>query len=250
VIPAASHAWRATAPTRLTRGHPAVRLLATLLMIVTVVVVPAGWLPLPALLVVLGLQLAGFCWRRLPALVAPWASVALLVLLVHTLTTTAAAPLWHPSLLGLQRGLVVLARLATMLAAVASAGRALPVRDLTVAARWCLRPLRLVGVDTRHLGLTLAVALGTAPRTQAEAVRLQACLRLRRPVARRRTPWRVFGERLQVVPPLMDGLARRAETLPLMLAHRVPADAEPVTRPPWWQLAPLVAWCAALIWYC
>lgn len=248
MIPAASQAWRPEISPLLVCGHPAVRLLVTLLLVVTVMAVPPVGLVAVGGLVLLGLQAGGLRWRRLPAVLAPWWPVALLVLGVHTLTATDAAPLWRPSLVGLGRGLVLLARLGVMMAAMGVAMRSLSVRDLTVAARWILRPLRVLGLDTRHLGLTLAVALGTAPRTQAEASRLQMCLRLRQPAGRRRTPWRRFQESLQVVPPLMDGLARRAETLPLMLAHRIPAQAEPVPRPPWWQLAPLVIWCAALIW--
>ena len=248
MIPAASQIWRPRTSASGDGGHPAVRLLVALLAVITVMIVPPLRLVVPAVLLLGALHGAGLRWRRLPAVLVPWWPVVVLVLAVHTLTATDAAPLWRPSLVGLGRGLAVLARLALMMMIMGLAGRSLSVRDLTVAARWLLRPLRVVGLDTRHLGLTLAVALGTAPRIQAEAARLQMCRRLRQPAGGRRTPWRRFRESIQVVPPLMDGLARRAETLPLMLAHRIPAQAEPVPRPPWWQLAPLVVWSAVLIW--
>lgn len=247
MIPAATRTWRTPPPHGHTPGHPAVRLLAVLLLMVTSMLVAPQWLPVPALLVFNGLHLAGLRWRRLPALAAPWSLLALVVVAAHTVSATDAAPLWHPSLAGLGRGLLTVVRLALVLGTVALADRLMSVRDLTAAVAWWLRPLRPLGVDTRHLGLTLAVALGTAPQTRVEAERLLACLRLRRPVAGRRF-WHRFGDRLRVMPPLMDGIMRRAETLPLALAHRVPAEDPPDAAAPWYQFLPLVAWALALGW--
>lgn len=247
MIPAANRGWRGAPSPALTAGHPAVRVMGALLLVATVLL--ADPIALGPLAVLVGgtLHLAGLAWRRLPRLLAAWAPLALLVVAAHTVSATDAAPLWHPSRDGLARGLLTVLRLATVLGVVAVAARALPLRDLTVGLRWWLGPLRVVGVDTRYLGLTLAVALGTAPRTQAEAARLLACLQLRRPPARR-TPWRALMDRLLIVAPVMDGLARRAETLPLVLAGRAGGAPAPVDRPPWPQLGLLGAWCAGLVW--
>lgn len=247
MIPASTRTWRSAPPHGRAPGHPAVRLLAVVLLVVTSMVVAPRWLPVPALLVLNGLHLAGLRWRRLPALLVPWSLPALVVLAAHTVSATDAAPLWQPSLVGLGRGLIILARLALVLGAVALADRLMSVRDLTTAVAWLLRPLRPLGVDTRHLGLTVAVALGTAPRTRVESERLVACLRLRRPAAARR-PWHRFSDRVRVVPPLMDGIMRRAETLPLALAHRVPAEASPAGAVPWYQFLPLAIWAVSLWW--
>jgi len=247
MIPEASRTWSSPPPHGRAPGHPAVRLLAVVLLVVTSMVVAPRWLPVPALLVLNGLHLAGLRWRRLPGLLVPWWLPAVVVLAAHSVSATDAAPLWQPSLVGLGRGLIILVRLALVLGSVALADRLMSVRDLTTAVAWLLRPLRPLGVDTRHLGLTLAVALGTAPRTRAESERLTACLRLRRPVARRR-PWHRFSDWLRVVPPLMDGIMRRAETLPLALAHRVPAEASPAGVVPWYQFLPLAIWAVSLWW--
>lgn len=221
--------------------------MGALLLVATVLLAaPTALAPL-VVLVGGSLHLAGLAWRSLPRLLAAWAPLALLVVAAHTVSATDAAPLWHPSHEGLVRGLLTVLRLATVLGVVAVAGRALPLNDLTVGLRWWLGPLRVVGVDTRYLGLTLAVALGTAPRTQAEAARLLACLQLRRPPARR-TPWRALMDRLLIVAPVMDGLARRAETLPLVLAGRAQATRTPPGRPSWPQLGLLAVWCAGLVW--
>lgn len=246
MIPTATRTWRQGVVARPSVGHPAVRLLAVVLLIVTCMVVAPRWLPAAALLVVNGLHLAGLRWRRLPGLTRPWLIPGLIVVLAHTVSATDTAPLWQPSLTGLGRGLLTLARLALVLGTVSLAGRLMSLQDLTAALRWWLRPLRPLGVDSRHLGLTLAVTLGTAPRTLAEADRLAACLRLRRPPGPRR-PWHGFSERLRVIPPLMDGLIRRAETLPLALAHRTPVETGG-DGAPWYQFLPLATWAVALVW--
>ncbi|MEZ4389232.1 MAG: hypothetical protein R3D98_16930 [Candidatus Krumholzibacteriia bacterium] len=247
MIPAAGRAWRNGSATLPFTAHPAVVVMGVLLLVITCMAARARWLPLPALAVAVGLARAGLRWRALPALLAPWSLLAAVVLAAHTVSATDVAPLWHPSLTGLARGTITLGRLALVLATVALAGRFLSLRDLTTAFGWWLGPLRRFGVDTRHLGLTVAVALGTAPRTLAEADRLVACLRLRRRAGARR-PWQAFTDHVRAVPPLMDGLMRRAETLPLALAHRVPADATRIPGPPWYQFVPLAAWLAALVW--
>jgi energy-coupling factor transporter transmembrane protein EcfT len=245
MMPGASSLWRPRDPLPLRRVHPAARLGAGVLAVVTALLAPA-----PALLLLVplvawlafraGMRAAGLGrWAR------PWWPVALLVIAVHTVTATDTAPLGHPSLVGLARGGVALARLGAMLLAMAVLMRLTPLPDLIAGLRWWLRPLRPLGVDTRHLGVTMAVALGTAPRIQAEAGRITACLRLRTADGRARRGLSM-RRRLLVLPPLMEGILRRGETLPLALAGRV--GAEPTAAPlPWPQGLMLVAWITLLV---
>ena len=50
-----------------------------------------------------------------------------------------------------------------------------------------------------------------------------------------------------MIPPLMEGIARRAETLPLALAGRLPAQSDRAARLPWFQGLVLAAWTALLV---
>lgn len=247
MIPAASHAWRPIAHLPLGAWHPATRLLAAVLTVATAFLVPFPVVAVLALVLGRLLSVAGFRWMQVPRLVGAWWLVGGVVLVAHTISATDVAPLWSPSLVGLGRGGVVLVRLVLMLATIAVARRVLPLDDLIAAVGWCLGPLRRLGIDTRHLGLTMAVALGTAPQMQAEAERLHACLRLRRAPGRR-GPWRALTERLRVVPPLMENLVRRAETLPLVLAPRVASASPAGSSPPWWQLCSLLVWFGYVAW--
>jgi len=246
MIPVASRLWTPAERLPLDRVHPAARLGGGVLAVATSLLAPPlALMPLAALvawfLLRAGLRAGGLLrWLR------PWWPVAMLVLVIHTLTTTDAAPLFHPSAVGLLRGLLALARLALMLGAMALITRVLPLPDLVAALGWWLRPLRCFGADTRHLGLTLAVALGTAPRAQAEARRILACVRLRRGDGRRRRGLQL-RQRLQVIPPLMEGIIRQGESLPLAVAGRLPAQPERPARLPWPQGVVLVAWAALLV---
>jgi energy-coupling factor transporter transmembrane protein EcfT len=246
LIPAASQIWIPTESLPMQTLHPACRLGLGVLAIMTAVLGPPSSL-LP-LFVAIGwlLARAGVDGRRLASSLIAWWPIVLLVLAVHTFTTTAAAPLGHPSLLGLARGGLALVRVGAMVAALMLLMRLLPLPDLVQAFGWWLRPLRVFGVDTRHVGVTLAVAVGTAPRTRSEADRILACLRLRRSDGRPRRGFRL-RERLQVLPPLMEGLARRAETLPLALAGRLPRTAAALPALPWPQGLMLVGWTALLV---
>jgi energy-coupling factor transporter transmembrane protein EcfT len=229
MIPAADRSWSPGRGLPLAGWHPATRLAAAVLTVLAALLLP--WSVLVPLTLAVGLLLraAGARLRALPGLLRAWAPVGAVVLAAHTISATDAAPLWHPSLTGLGRGALTLARLALMLATTGLAARLLPLGDLVAALAWWLRPLRPLGVDARHLGVTLAVALETAPAVGAEADRIAACLRLRRGRGRRRR-WDLRG-RLLAVPPLMEGLARRAETLPLALAGRVPEVVVPPLPP-------------------
>jgi len=246
LIPVADRAWAPCRRRPLAGVHPATRLAGGVLAVLTALLAPAGWLvPLAAALLVL-LREAGARTSGLGGQLRAWWPVALLVLAAHAVTATDIAPLWHPSWTGLLRGLLTLARLALMLGFTALAVRLLPLGDLVAALGWWLRPLRPLGVDTRHLGLVLAVALGTAPRVHADADRIGACLRLRRGAGRRRR-WLDLRGRLLVVPPLMEGLVRRAETLPLAMAGRVPVAPLAPRRLAAAEALVLLAWTAALV---
>jgi len=246
MIPATGQLWTPVDPLPLGALHPASRIGAGVLAVLTALLAP------PPLLIPLAVVIAWFLRRGglrragLGGWLRVWWPVALVVVVIHTLTTTAAAPLGQPSLTGALRGGLALARLAVMLGTMALISRVLPLPDLVVALGWWLRPLRPLGVDTRYLGVTLAVALGTAPRTQAEAGRILACLRLRTADGRPQRGLRL-RERVRVVPPLMEGLARRGETLPLALAGRLPRTEAPLPRLPWPQGLVLLAWIAILV---
>jgi energy-coupling factor transporter transmembrane protein EcfT len=246
MIPAAGGLWRPTDPLPLRDVHPATRLGGGVLAVLTALLAPA-----PALVPLLSLVgwllvRAGLRPGGLAGWLTPWWPVALLVVLVHAVTATDAAPLFRPSLVGLGRGGLALIRLSTMLLSMALLMRLVPLPDLVGGLSWWLRPLRPLGVDTRHLGVTLAVALGTAPRTQAEAARLLACLRLRTADGRPRRGLRL-RDRLRVLPPLMEGIVRRGETLPLALAGRVGLDPVAPVPLPWRQGLVLTVWSVLLV---
>ncbi|HOX25320.1 MAG TPA: CbiQ family ECF transporter T component [Candidatus Krumholzibacteria bacterium] len=247
MIPAAGRAWRPVASLPLRRSHPAARLAAGLLAVLSALFWPP--LALVPLACLLGACLWRSGWRPAGAasLLRAWLPVVLVVLVAHTVSAVDAAPLGRPTWLGLSRGVLALCRLALVIAAGALLLRLLPLPDLTVALTWWLRPLEPLGVDTGHLGVTLAVALGTAPRTHAEAARIRACLRLRRADPRRRRRGLHLRELLLVVPPVMEGLARRAETLPLALAGRLPAEPTRPPRLPWAQGLLLIAWAGTFV---
>ncbi len=233
------------------RWHPAALLGAGVLAVASALLLPAAAvLALLALEAVL-LGRAGLRWARLPRLVQPWLGLAALVLLVHALTAADAAPLGRPSWVGLGRGGVALLRIAAMAATIALLRRALPLPDLIAGLGVWVRPLRPLGVDAAQLGLVLAVAFGAAPRVLDEGRRAEAALRLRRcgtagePSSRRgRRRWR---DRAAVVVPALESLLRRAETMPLALAGRVPQPSSgPARRLPWLQGVALLAWTALL----
>lgn len=231
--------------------HPAARLGAGVLAVATAILVPpagvAALLALEALL----LQRAGLRWARLPGLARPWCGLAVLVLLVHALTAVDAAPLGRPSWVGLERGAVALLRIVAMGAAVALVRRSLSLADLVAGLGIWTAPLRPLGVDPARLGLVLAVAFGSVPRVLDEGHRAEAALRLRRsgtagrPASRRRR--RRWRDRAAVLVPALENLARRAETMPLALAGRVPPPRAASRPLPWLQGAALAAWAAVLV---
>ncbi len=244
-------------PSPLSRLHPAVRLGGLLLGLVTCMV--AGPVLLAAMLVALivamlgtGLD-AGHQWRAL----RPWAAVGILVVLVHTFTSTWAAPLGRPSAAGFLAGLGALGRVICSVAWLGLYLRVTPLDDLVVGAGWWLGPLQKLGLPTADLPLMLAVALGTAPAVLGEGRRIEAVVRLRRtgpagaapPAPGRLRRWRRdLTDRARVVVPLLESLVRRAEALSLSLRHRRPDPALGRRPVPVLQLGALVLWLAFVIW--
>jgi energy-coupling factor transporter transmembrane protein EcfT len=246
VIPAPAFAASELRPTPLGRLHPATRLGGAVLGMVTVFSLPAVLVPVAVLVPALFLVRTGLDLRRQLRSLAPWWPVALLVLAVHTLTTTSAAPLGRPSLAGLLAGLTALARVAGSAAWLGLLMRATNLDELVTAMRWWNTPLRRLGLRDENLPLVLVVALGTAPTVLGEARRIEAVLRLRRGACTG-SPNR-FGrarDRARVVVPLLEALVRRGEALALSLRRRRPVGLD-TGGPAWSEGLLLLAWAAAL----
>lgn len=234
----------------LLRGvHPAVRVVGGLLAALTPFCLPPAAVPAAAAIMGALAAASGLEWRRQLRALARWWPVALLVLAVHTLTTTGAAPLGRPSWPGLAAGAVALLRLATSAGALAVLMRSTDLDDLAGGLRWWRAPLRRGGAADDDLGLVLAVALGTAPALLGEARRVEAVAELRRHGpggAPHRGPLSRVRDRAAVLLPLLEALGRRAEALTLSLRRRRPqAPAWP--RPPLLQLLAVAAWTAGLV---
>lgn len=231
MINAAAFGTAPARPTFLSGLHPAMRL--AWLVLVAVATLAGPW-PVAAMavpLLAVALQRSGLGLRAQARLLRPWLPMAFLAVLVHTLTTTAAAPLGHPSWAGVLAGLRALLRLAAGLAALATYQRSGSLDDLVAGLGWWLRPLGRAGLAVDDLGLAVAVACGTVPQVMGEGRRLQAVTRLRRTAhgpdrgARRtrRAPWDGALDRARLVVPLLETLARRADTMEIALRGRRPA---------------------------
>jgi len=252
VINGASFAPAALKATPLSALHPAVRLGAAILALLTCLGAPPLGLAAMALCLMAALTWTGMGPLRQIAALKPWAPVALLVIVIHTFTTTLAAPLWHPSLAGFLAGGKALLRVACSVGCLGLYLRISPLDDLVLGVSWWLRPARRLGLRTDDLGLMLAVAMGTAPVVLGEGRRIEAVVTMRRSVPEgsdvngmTKFFQRMMG-RARVVVPLLETLARRAEALTLSLRHRRP-DPFTTARVPILQMAPLVAWAAGLI---
>ncbi len=231
-------------PTVLRRLHPAVVLAGACAAAAALLVAP--W-PLVAVLCALTgglLARAGWGRRHVTRLLKPWLPVALLVLAVHLLTTTSAAPLGHPSLQGAQNGTVAVARLACLLGGLALVQGQLGIDALLAGWSWLLWPLDGKIVPVQDLSLVLTVAVGTAPRVMDEGRRLLQAQRLRR--GRRGGLLGRSRDRLWVAAPLLEELARRTETLSLTLRARHAPAGRPA-GPGKGQLLLLMVWVAALV---
>jgi energy-coupling factor transporter transmembrane protein EcfT len=243
LIHGASFAPVALKATPLSDLHPAVRLAAAVLALLTCLAAsPLG----------LAVMAAG-----LVAALKPWAPVALLVIVVHTFTSTWAAPLWHPSVAGALAGGKALLRVVCSVGCLGLYLRVTPLDDLVVGVSWWLRPLRFLGIRTEDLGLVVAVALGTAPVMLGEGRRIEAVVTMRQAAPagvgdpRGRSPIVRFFQgvvtRARVVVPLVEILARRSEALTLSLKHRRP-DPVAAGRVPVGQLLFVGVWAAGLVW--
>ena len=236
-------------PTVLDQLDAVVLLGAVVLGVFSSLVITGPWLAgmiifMVVLLLWTGLN-PGSQWQSLK----PWIPVALFVLIIHVFTTTAAAPLGHPSWGGLWAGLRALGRIGLSLGWLALFARLKSLDDLVRAVRWWLRPLEKLGFQSGELALVLAVALGTVPGVMSEGRRVEAVLRMRRASQQgaRVSSWRRFLDKTLVVVPLMEGLLRRAEVLSLSLRTRQPNTDFLLANPPWWQFAALAFWLVLVI---
>lgn len=244
---------------RLPGLHPVLRLGVLVLAVAScLAAAPVALAPLAAL-VALGLARTGLPLGDQLRSLRPWLPVAIFILAVHVLTTTAAAPLGRPSWAGAWAGLTALLRVAASVGCLALYGRIASLDETVGALRWWLRPLEKLGFPGEDLGLVLAVALGTAPVVAGEGRRIETAVRLRRsgPAAAgtagqpaslpRRWLIRLL-DRARVAVPLMEALARRAETLSLSLRSRRPVGgAEGWDRPPLVGLGLLLGWLGLLV---
>jgi energy-coupling factor transporter transmembrane protein EcfT len=238
--------------------HPVIRLGALFLGLATCLVAPSLLLGLMLLflfylLAVTGLDPVG----QLRAL-KPWLPMALIIMVIHTFTTTAAAPLGTPSVAGVAAGLKSLLRVGCTVGWLALYTRTSSLDDLVGGVRWWLRPMEKLGFPGENLGLILAIALGTAPVVLGEGRRIETVVRLRRTGPATGTSghsgsWlsRQLGrqlDRARVVVPLLESLGRRAEALSLSLRARRPgADSTLQRRPTTAGLAFLGLWLALLV---
>lgn len=228
MMPAAAFGAAPARATALGRLHPATRLALLLLAVLLCLLAP--WPAVAALGVALSAQVAASGlgprgqWRQ----ARPWLPMALLALAVHTVTTTSAAPLGHPSWAGAAAGARALARLFASLAALAAYLRSGSLDELVAGVTWWLSPLRRAGVAVDDLGLAVAVACGTVPQVLGEGRRLRAVDDLRRhgpAAAGARRPRASWLARARLVAPLLETMARRADALEPALRGRRPRPA-------------------------
>ncbi len=241
--------------TALSRPHPATRLAALILGLVSGMMATPLGLAVMLALVALALGWTGLGLGRQLAAQKPWLSVAVLVLGVHTLTTVEAAPLGHPSWQGLAAGVQALARVGLSVGLLGLYLRIASLDDLIAGTGWWLAPLNRLGVPVADFGLMLAVALGTAPVVLGEGRRIEMVVRLRRAggagvaTGSRATRWlRRIVDRAQVVVPLLETLGRRAEALSLSLRRRRPTPESQARFLPIAETLTLAGWLAVLIW--
>ena len=182
MINGASFAPAALRATPLSALHPAVRLGAVVLALLTCLAGSPVGLAAMALCLMAALAWTGMGPRRQLAALKPWVPVALLVVVVHTFTTTWAAPLGYPSLAGFLAGGKALLRVACSVGCLGLYLRVTPLDDLVLGTGWWLRPARRLGLRTDDLGLMLAVAMGTAPVVLGEGRRIEAVVTMRRSI--------------------------------------------------------------------
>jgi energy-coupling factor transporter transmembrane protein EcfT len=236
--------------------HPVIRLGAAGLGVATCLAAsPAVLVGTAAVLCIL-LAWTGLTLAAQIRSLRPWLPMAAFILLLHVLTTTAAAPVGTPSLAGAAAGGRALLRVACTVAWLALLNRTTSLDELVGAVRWYLRPAERLGFPGQDLGLMLAVAMGTAPVVLGEGRRIEAVVRLRRQAGghaarpgRLKRWWDHQLDRARVVVPLAESLGRRAEALSLSLRSRRPAGPTAgQIHPPLAGLMFLLAWTAGLVW--
>ncbi len=233
----------------LARLHPATRLGALPLALVTCLAAPPWLLPPLLLLVGAALRRGGLPWRAQGRALLPWWPVALLVVAIHALTTVSAAPLGHLSRAGVARGVTAVGRVIASLLCLRLFARTLALGDLVAALAWWGVGRFGGRAAVTRLGVVLAVAAGAAPAVLTEGRRVSAALRLRRGREADGGParrwWRRAVETTRLPLPLLEGLFRRAEALTLSLRGRLP-HPEHLGPPPRRQLVALAVWLVAL----
>lgn len=237
--------------------NPAVRLGGLILMLATCLA-----MPLPGLLILLGLASWLLVKTGLPLVsqlksLKPWLLMGLFIVAIHVFSTTAAAPLGHPTWAGARAGAHALMRVGSTVAWLGIFIRTTSLDDLVAAVQWWLQPMQRLGFPSEDLGLMLAVAMGTTPVVMSEGRRIEASLRLRRCGARdkdRPKPrsWQAlftrWQDRTRVIVPLLEAMARRAEALSLSLRSRRPGQgALTMVRPSLAEMTFLLIWLAALV---
>jgi len=245
--------WRETPLQRL---HPATRLGAAVLGVVTVFAVNPLWvgLLLPALAGLLawtGLT-PGAQLRAL----RPWWSLAAFLIGIQTFFGNPDVPLGTPTLAGAVKGAGAVLRVGAAAAWLGLFARVSSLDDLVAGMHPWLRPLRPLGRAVEDLPLVLAVALGTAPVMLGEGRRIQSVTALRATgtrtdsgPARSRAGRRWLQgavDRGRVVVPLLESIARRADALSLSLAQRRPTPGSGGRGLPWPEIAGLLLWVAGL----
>jgi energy-coupling factor transporter transmembrane protein EcfT len=257
MIPGAAFARHGLKGRTLPRLHPVLTLGAVVLGIASCLVAGPILLAVMTLLLAGALHLSGLVLPEQLRSLRPWLPMALFILLVHTLTAVAAAPLGTPTWAGFTAGVRSLLRVGCTVAWLAVYIRAHSLDELVGSVRWWLRPLEKLGFPGQDLGLVLAVALGTAPVVLGEGRRIETVVRLRRRQgagaggSRRGSVLRWWSrqlDRARVLVPLVETLARRAESLSLSLRSRRPSGGDAVpASPPVAGLVLLTLWAGLLV---
>ncbi len=251
-------------PTAMARIHPVIRLGALALGLASSLLAAPVFLVAIAIALVFMLSRTGLGPGAQLATLKPWWGASILVLLIHTFTSTWAAPLWHPSVPGLLAGVVALVRVACSIGWLGLYLRVSSLDDVVLGTRWWLLPLARLGLPIENLGLVLAVALGTAPGVLGQGRRIETVVRLRRTCHTRfgdtgssgfsfRKQLDSLVDRSRVIIPLLETLVRRAEALSLSLRMRQPVQETGSTGgvdgPPGAQFMVLVLWLLVLVWW-
>lgn len=258
MIPGAAFAPHRLRARSLPVMHPVTRLGTLFLGLATCLMASQGVLVFTLLILIYLLAVTGLGPRAQLASLRPWLPMGLIILVIHTLTTTAAAPMGVPSWAGAMAGLQSLLRVGCTVGWLALYTRTSSLDDLVGGVRWWLRPLEKLGFPGENLGLVLAIALGTAPVVLGEGRRIETVVRLRRTgpatgSGGRPGPWltRQFHrqlDRARVVVPLVESLGRRAEALSLSLRARRPgAESSLLPNPGLVDLAGMGLWLAVLV---